>query len=55
MGLLIVGGMIAISTVLYFKYCEIHASVFQRLGFTDNENVKLNNMKFQKFYPQNVN
>ncbi len=55
MVLLIIGGMIAISTVLYFKYCEIHESVFQRLGFTDNENVKLDNVKFQKFYPKNEN
>lgn len=55
MGLLIVGGIIVISTVFYFMYCEIHASVFQRLGYTDNENIKLDNVKFQKFYPKKVN
>lgn len=50
MWLLIVGGVISISIILYFTYCEIHASVFSRLGFTDNENIKLDNVKFQKFY-----
>lgn len=53
MGVLIVGVIIAIITVLYLAYCEIHAHVFQRLGFTDNEKVKLDNVKFQKFYPEN--
>lgn len=52
MGILIVGAIIAISTVLYLTYCEVHASVFQRLGFTDSENVKLDKVKFQKFYPK---
>lgn len=55
MGGLIIGTIISINIIIYFAYCEIHASVFQRLGFTDNENVKLNNVKFQKFYPKKVN
>lgn len=55
MGLLIVGEIVAVGIALYFVYCEIHASVFQRLGFTDNENVKFNNVEFQKFYPKKVN
>lgn len=38
MWLLIVGGVISISIILYFAYCEIHVSVFPRLGFTDSEN-----------------
>lgn len=55
MGLLIVGIMIAISTVLYFVYCEIRANVFLKLAFEDNENIKLDNVKFEKYYPNNKN
>lgn len=52
MRLLIVGGVVSISIILYFAYCEIKASVFPRLVFEDNENVNLDNVKFQKFYPK---
>ncbi len=52
MGLLIVGGTIAIVTVAYFAYCEIEANVFPKLAFEDNENVELDNVKFKKYYPK---
>lgn len=55
MGLLIVGGIIAIGIVAYFAYCEIRADVFPKLAFKDNENVKLDNVKFEKYYPNNKN
>lgn len=50
MGLLIVGVIIAIGTVLYFAYCELRAKVFPKLAFEDNENVGLDNVKFEKYY-----
>lgn len=50
MGLLIVGGIIAIGTVLYFAYCEIRADVFPKLAFEDNEKVNLYKVKFKKYY-----
>lgn len=52
MGLLIVGGTIAIVTVAYFAYCELRAKVFPKLAFEDNENVKLDNVKLEKYYPK---
>lgn len=53
MGLLIVGVIIAIGTILYFAYCEIRTDVFPKLAFEDNENVKLDNVEFEKYYPNN--
>ncbi len=53
MGLLIVGVIVAVSIVLYFVYCDIRAKVFPRLAFEDNENVNLDNIKFEKYYPEN--
>lgn len=52
MGLLIVGGTIAIVTVAYFAYCEIRAKVFPKLGFADIEKVNLYKVKFKKYYPK---
>lgn len=53
MGLLIVGGIVAVGIVLYFVYCDIRAKVFAKLAFKDNENVNLDNVKFKKYYPEN--
>lgn len=52
MGLLIVGIVVAISIVVYFAYCEIRSKVFPKLAFEDNENVGLDNVKFEKYYPK---
>lgn len=55
MGLLIVGGIVAVSIILYFVYCDMRGNVFDKLGFKDNENVNLDNVKFEKYYPNNKN
>lgn len=55
MGLLIVGIIIAIGIIAYFAYCEIRAKVFPKLALEDNENVKLDNVKFERYYPNNKN
>lgn len=55
MELLIVGGIVAVSITLYFVYCDMKGNVFHKLGFKDNENVNLDNVKFEKYYPNNKN
>lgn len=55
MGLLIVEGIVAFGIALYFVYCDMIGNVFDKLGFEDNENVNLDNVKFEKYYPNNKN
>lgn len=55
MGLLIVGGIVAVSLVLYFIYYDMKGNIFHKLGFKDNEDVNLDNVKFEKYYPNNKN
>lgn len=44
--------MIAISTMVYFTYCEIRANVLAKLRFRNNEKCQIDNMKFEKYYPK---
>ncbi len=38
-----------------YVYCDMRGNVFDKLGFEDNENVNLDNVKFEKYYPNNKN
>lgn len=47
MVILIFGLIISLSLLIYFYICNLHASIFPRLGFIDNE-IHIDKIKFMK-------